>query len=298
MSLALCFGGAVMDFVRGPDDRWQARAGGSAWTVARALSALGQPAAFAGALGDDPFAAELVSAAAAHGVELRYAVRVAAPTALSVVHRSDPAHYTFYAHGAADSLFPGVDPAAWTGARAAYFGGVTLVRDPARSAFLDAATEARARGLTVVYDPNYRPQHAAAYRAVFAHYAALADLIKVSEEDLAGLLPHLSPQDAAAHLQALNPAATVLLTRGAAGARLLGPRGHAEHPGYRVTVADTVGAGDASIAALLYCHLHWPDWPPAEQLAFALACAGAACTRLGAHAPTLADIEAVQKETP
>ena len=41
------------------------------------------------------------------------------------------------------------------------------------------------------------------------------------------------------------------VTRGAAGSLLIGERGVDEHPGYRVRVADTVGAGDAFTAGLV-----------------------------------------------
>lgn len=296
MTRVLSFGGAVMDFVNGGGDQWQARAGGSAWNVARVLVALGQPAAFGGALGDDPFAERLLAEGEAHGLDLSLVQRVAAPTALSVVHRTSPVQYAFYAENGADSQFGGLAADAWGDVAAAYFGGITLLREPARAPFLALAREAQARGIKVVYDPNYRPQLADAYRTAFSHYVPLADLIKVSEEDLAGLLPQLAPEEALARVRALNPAATVLLTLGANGARLIGPDVNFHHPGFRVDVVDTVGAGDASIAGLLYSALHDSQAPPARHLGFALACAAAACTRPGAHAPALPEVHSLLKE--
>ncbi|MFD1733169.1 PfkB family carbohydrate kinase [Deinococcus malanensis] len=62
-------------------------------------------------------------------------------------------------------------------------------------------------------------------------------------------------------------------------------------------MADTIGAGDASIAGLLYATLRPPPVPPPQRLAFALACGAAACTRPGAHAPTPNEIHTIQKET-
>ncbi|GBF06170.1 sugar kinase [Deinococcus aerius] len=296
MTRVLTFGGAVIDFVRS-GDHWQARAGGSAWNTARVLVALGQPTAFVGALGDDPFAEGLWTEAEAHGLDLSLIQRVKAHTALSVIHRTHPAQYAFYAENAADSQFSRCPEDAWQGVTAAYFGGITLMRDPARPHFLALARKARERGITVVYDPNYRPQLGDAYREAFPQYVPLADFIKVSEEDLAGLLPHLTLDQALAWVRALNPAATVLLTLGAQGARLIGPGLDLHHPGYRVDVVDTVGAGDASIAGLLYSTLHDPQAPPARHLGFALACAAAACTRPGAHAPTLTEVRSLLQET-
>lgn len=297
MTRVLACGGAVMDFVNDGRGGWQARAGGSAWNVACVLATLGLNTAFIGTLSTDPFGERLAGEGSGQGLDLRFAPRVDAPTALSVIHRSDPAQYAFYAENAADSQFGGVTADAWTGACAAYFGGITLVRDPARAAFLPLAHEARRRGLLVVYDPNFRPQLADAYREAYGHYVALADLIKMSEDDLSGLMPQLTPAEGLAQLRALNPAATVLLTLGEQGARLIGPGTDVLHAGYPVHVADTVGAGDASIGGLLYATLRAPPVPPPERLAFALACAAAACTRSGAHAPTLAEIHTVEKET-
>ncbi len=59
--------------------------------------------------------------------------------------------------------------------------------------------------------------------------------------------------------------ATLAVTEGAAGAWLLTAEGCCEHAGFPVTVADSVGAGDAFFAALIEGFLH--DRPWAECLA-------------------------------
>jgi fructokinase len=283
-----------MDFVHDGSGGWSVRAGGSAWNVARVLTALGVQTAFIGALGDDPFATRLRSEGQAQGLDLQFAQAVQANTALSVIHRTHPSQYAFYAENAADSQFAQLPAEAWQDVRAVYFGGITLVREPARAAFLQCAHDARSRGLTVVYDPNYREAHGEAYREIFQEYVLLADIIKVSQEDLVGLLPHLSPEGALTYLRALRPDALILLTLGEHGARLLGRDLDLQHGGYRVRVIDTVGAGDASIAGLLYASIQ-ADTSAHDRLAFALACGAAACTRSGAHAPSLRETCDIQQ---
>jgi fructokinase len=59
----------------------------------------------------------------------------------------------------------------------------------------------------------------------------------------------------------------VCVTRGSQGCALLLGEGYLEVPGYRVTVADTVGAGDAFAAALVH-GIH-SAWPPREVGDFA-----------------------------
>ncbi|WP_255578445.1 carbohydrate kinase [Deinococcus sp. KSM4-11] len=289
----MVFGGVLMDFVPA-GDAWQARPGGSAWNVALGLAALGEGVAFAGSLGSDPFAERLSALGEAAGLDMTSASRVDAPTALSVVHKGvddQPSRYAFYAQGGADSAFAGVSTNAWVDAHAAYFGGVTLLREPAAPAFLDCAQEAAWRGLTVLYDPNFRPTYAEEGRRALWAYLPHTTHLKVSHEDILGLLPGQTVEDGVTALRRAHPRMHVLLTLGAAGARLFTPQGEWHHPGYAVTVADTVGAGDACAAGWLAGTLAGPDVAPAQALQFALACGALACTRPGAHAPTMDEVE-------
>lgn len=288
----LVFGGAVMDFVAAGES-WQARPGGSAWNVALGLAGLGVGAltAFTGALGDDPFAERLADQGQQAGLNLRFAARVRANTALSVIHHADPAHYTFYDRGGADSAFSGVDREAWADVQAAYFGGVTLLRPPGDAAFLRCAQDAARRGVLVCYDPNFRPAYAEQQRRVVRDYLPHTRLLKVSEEDLGGLFPDRDPQGSLDELRRDFPQLTVLLTLGPGGARLIHGEQSWAHPGFAVEVADTVGAGDASIAGLLYATVFTPHLPPAQRLVFALACGALACTWRGAHAPSLQQVQ-------
>jgi fructokinase len=78
-----------------------------------------------------------------------------------------------------------------------------------------------------------------------------AHLIKVSEEDIAFLVPDADPLAVAMDWARHGPS-LVVLTRGDAGAVGITARGvRNSAPGCRVTVADTVGAGDTFQAALL-----------------------------------------------
>lgn len=291
----LVFGGAVMDFVAGPEG-WQARPGGSAWNVALGLAGLGAGAftAFVGALGDDPFAEQLAVQGQRAGLNLSFAARVRANTALSVIHRAQPAHYTFYDQGGADSAFAGLDSAAWENVEAAYFGGVSLLRSPANAAFVSSAEEANRRGVLVCYDPNFRSAYADQQRRALPLYLPHTRLLKVSEEDLSGLFPGRRPHDTLLELRHEYPQLSILLTLGQGGAQLL-EAAHSgssavKHPGFVVDVADPVGAGDACIAGLLYATVVTPQLAPAERLAFAQACGALTCTRRGAYAPSLQEV--------
>ncbi|MBM0258460.1 PfkB family carbohydrate kinase, partial [Micromonospora sp. 4G55] len=147
-------------------------------------------------------------------------------------------------------------------------------------------------------DPNVRPAvlaDPAAARARLLALARHAHLVKASDEDLAWLFPGWSVQRAARALRDLG-VRLVVVTRGAAGAYALTPTGAVHHPARRVTVVDTVGAGDAFTAGLLDALVEVGAATPATVGALDEARLGAVldratlvaaitCTRSGADPP-------------
>jgi fructokinase len=106
---------------------------------------------------------------------------------------------------------------------------------------------------TVSYDVNARPAVTGTGPGVVGRVeqlAAVADLVKASDEDLETLYPGRPHHDSAAALLALGPAA-VVVTRGADGALWLDRAGPVEVEPRPVDVADTIGAGDTFGAALI-----------------------------------------------
>jgi fructokinase len=58
-------------------------------------------------------------------------------------------------------------------------------------------------------------------------------------------------------------------------------------------VADTIGAGDASVSALLFSLMRQPDAEGGQRLRMAVAAGAAACMRPGAVPPTLEQVTAL-----
>ncbi|MBI5879064.1 MAG: carbohydrate kinase family protein [Chloroflexi bacterium] len=96
---------------------------------------------------------------------------------------------------------------------------------------------------------------------------------------------------AAAELLALGPDA-VIVTLGARGSMAFTRTGEAAHPGFRVPVVDTTGAGDCFNAAFLRGYLH--SWPLERCVTFANAAAALSVTRMGPRAavPDEGEVEA------
>jgi fructokinase len=278
--------------------RWHSQVGGSTWNVARAMARLGTPAGFAGAISRDVFGDQLWQASQAAGLDLRLLQRVDKSPLLAIVHRLDPPTYFFVGDDSADLHFDaGCLPDGWRGAcRWAHFGGISLARRPLADKLVDLAASLKADGVRISYDPNFRAVMDADYDATLRRMTALADVVKVSEEDLAGLFRTGDTDGALATLRGWNPAACYLYTRGAGGAAFYAGEQAWSVPAPRIDVVDTVGAGDASMAALAWSMLHAAERDGLAHLRFAVAAGAAACLAPGATPPGLDTIDALMDQ--
>lgn len=277
-------GEALTDMVRTGVDTWRSHPGGSTWNVARAMAGLGVPSAFAGAVSADPFGATLLAATVDAGLDPRFLQQVGQPPLLAVVHELDPPSYFFIGADSADLHFdPAALPAGWRGAvEWAHFGGISLAREPLASKLVALARELRAQGVRISYDPNFRSLMDARYDATLATMTALADVVKVSDEDLRGLFRCADADAGFALLRAMNPQAMFLYTRGAEGAALHAGADVWQARPPPIGVVDTVGAGDASVAGLVASLMLRPGLEAGLHLAFSVAAGAAACTVQGA----------------
>lgn len=285
-------GEALTDMIRTGPNGWRSLVGGSTWNVARVVAHLGIPSAFAGAVSGDVFGNALATASRDAGLDMRFLQQLDKSPLLAIVHELSPPQYFFVGDDSADLHFDAEKlPAGWhKHAHWVHFGGISLARQPLSGKLVGLAEQLKANGVSISYDPNFRALMDERYDSVLRRMAALADVIKVSDEDLCGLYRCADPEPAFAALRALNPDATILYTRGADGASLHTADGAWRQAAPRITVADTVGAGDASIGGLLYSFMRMPHAAPQERLRFAVASGAAACLAPGASPPTLAQV--------
>jgi fructokinase len=285
-------GEALTDMQRTGADNWTSAVGGSTWNVARVVARLGVATAFAGAISEDLFGEALHGASVAAGLDVRFLQRVARPPLLAFVHQSEPPAYFFVGNDSADLYFdPTQLPAGWQGAaRWVHFGGISLAREPLAGRLVGLAQQLKNAGVCISYDPNFRQLMESGYDATLQSMTGLADLVKISDEDLVGLFRDDDVERAFATLRAFNPRATYLRTSGAAGATLYvgAATWSAEPP--PVPVVDTVGAGDAAVGGMLYSLMRHPQRSPGDHLRFAVAAGSAACAASGASPPSLDDI--------
>ncbi len=111
---------------------------------------------------------------------------------------------------------------------------------------------------TRVFDINLRQNFFTTQ--VLTESMNLANVIKLNHEELPRIMnlfecEHRSEEDAARQLLTLYDLKLVCVTRGNGGSLLVSADECIEHPGFKVRVADTVGAGDAFTAALVHGYL-------------------------------------------
>lgn len=308
--MILVSGEALVDLIPDPDvdARYDAKLGGSPYNVAIGLARLGASVGFISNLSTDANGEALAAALAAEGVDLSWAIRDPRPTPLAFVMRGTAqtgSRYSFYLDGTAyDGAWP--FPAAWPQrANHLHIGSFAAVeRHGARA--IDALTRARG-ALSTSYDPNIRPMVTPDRDAILPlveQQAALARVVKASEEDLEWLYPGRPVEDTLASWAASGPQFCIV-TRGAEGAvARLGDQ-RLVIPPRRIDVADTVGAGDSFMSALLFAMDRDGALGPAaasptlDRLAawadFAARASAITCTRRGSQPPTLAEVETATK---
>lgn len=108
---------------------------------------------------------------------------------------------------------------------------------------------------TITFDPNIRPEvmgtPAEALKNV-SKFVAVSDVVKLSEEDAKWLAPELDPlQLAQTWLDEKDGPLLVVVTAGQDGIVVLGKEEASAAPAENVSIADTVGAGDAVSAAVI-----------------------------------------------
>lgn len=288
----VCIGEALTDMCHISGEEWHSKVGGSTWNVARALSALGINSAFAGGISQDGFGKALWQASLDANLDERFIQRYAKSPLLAIVECSHPPSYFFIGDDSADLYFePSLLPTGWKkAAKWAHFGGISLARQPLGNRLVELAKELKQSGIHISYDPNFRNVMNEDYDATLKQMCQLADVIKVSDEDCKGLMRSDNAQAAFQQLKQINPDALYFFTEGEKGGSLhLGMQSwHASAP--TINVVDSVGAGDASIAGLLYSLMHHQT-DHQQHLQFAIASGSAACLHAGAKAPSLLEVK-------
>jgi fructokinase len=314
-------GEALVDMVPAPvEGYFELAPGGSPANVALGLSRLGVPTRLLARIAHDMLGERIREHLAGNGVGLEHVVDATEPTSLALVAVAEDggATYDFRVDGTADwqwtaaelaGALDGAEDGAEDGAVVAlHSGSLALTTPPGAAVLRELMTSARA-GATISYDPNCRPMLMGEPADVLAgvhELLAVADVVKVSAEDLEWLRPGVDPEAVLEDWLQRGPA-IVAVTLGGDGV-LGGTAGgvRSRRPGVPVSVIDTVGAGDTFSAALL-AGLHRrgllgaaarPELRTLDEDTFdalldeAALAAAITCSRRGADPPTADELRA------
>ncbi|GAA6524361.1 PfkB family carbohydrate kinase [Intrasporangium sp. DVR] len=303
-SRTLVIGEALIDAVTSAVGVSEEHVGGSPANVAFGLAALDHPVALATWIATDEEGNRIAEHCRERGVDLTPGSQGAPFTSV--------AHATLDESGAATYRFdlewqlapvPGLPDFDHL-----HTGSIAAVLEPGGSAVRHTLRTARPTA-TISYDPNARPSlmgDPEQARLLIEECVALADVVKVSDEDIEWLRPGDLLADVVTEWSGLGPA-LIVVTRGGRGATATLARTGETHTTAvpPVTVVDTVGAGDSFMAGLVSGLLDagLAGGPEARDrlhaarlaevvpaLERAVATSRLTVARAGAHAPTRADL--------
>lgn len=231
--------------------------GGAVFNTAIGLGRLGEKTAFVSGLSQDMFGDQLVATLEESNVSTEFVARLDKPATLAFVKLVDgQATYSFYDENSANrSLTLSDVPALGDAVEALHFGAISLIPEPCGSTYEALMAENEKSVLSL--DPNIRPgfiKDAASHRARLDRMIAMSDCVKVSDEDLDWMTDGKDGEAVMQSWLASGPAngpSVVLMTRGGDGATAYTRSGSIDVAAPKVTVVDTIGAGDTFNAGWL-----------------------------------------------
>ena len=302
-------GEALIDLTHGTADapmHYVGHEGGGPCNTAVALGRLGTRTGFLGRISNDRFGQALRAHMNQSGVDLRYVASSSEPSMLAVATISEAgnAEYAFYLDGTADvGLSADALPILADSVKALHFGTLALALEPVGSALVALATRESRRRL-IALDPNVRMiaiRNVEAYRKRIEALVSLADVVKMSDADIAALWPAATIDDTAQRLFRSGPA-LLCVTRGGDGCTVFHQDQRSEVAAEKVAVVDTIGAGDTFNAGLLHDLMargaSSSDAITAlstneirDCVSFAVRAAAVTCSRAGANPPWAHEVQ-------
>ncbi len=247
--------------------------GGAPANFAYISSLLGSDGIVASRIGNDSLGNEAVQRLAALGVTTEFVqCDTAHPTGVVQVQVDHAGQPTFVI--AENSAWDFLE---WTSswqtlvqrADAICFGSLAQRGPVTRTTIRRLLGSAQAKTVRV-FDVNLRQAFFSS--EVLTESMKVADIVKLNHEELPRIIQlfgieHRDEITSADTLMELHHLKLVCVTRGCRGSLLISQQGLNEHPGYRIQVADAIGAGDAFTAALVNEYMRGVSLPEMNETA-------------------------------
>lgn len=310
----VCVGEMLIDFVCTDTNKglvngvnYVKKSGGAPANVAACIGKLGGDAVLVGSVGNDPFGEFLINEVKGYGVNTDQVASLSSSTTLAFVSLGDNGEREFAFNRGADEQLSLDDSTIETLLEDSilHLGSATaLLGGELGDSYLRLAKEGKKNGNVICFDPNYRVDlwrgRDAEFREICNTYFAVADMVKVSDEELVLLSQQ---DDMAAGCQYFHDLGVkvVLVTLGPDGCLISQNGQQYIVPAYEINAVDTTGAGDSFIGAILF---QMANSQPGDNffqnefkgfIEFAGKVSGLVCAKIGAMTalPTLPEVNAM-----
>lgn len=265
-SRLVSIGEALIDFI--PDKSgcefyevtgFSPKIGGAPANVCGAFARLGGEARLITQLGNDPFGEKIIRGLKGYGIDTSCISQTdKANTALAFVSLAKDGNrtFSFYRKPSADMLLsPDQLSEEWfEDIFALHFCSVSLGDFPMKNAHYAAIEAARKNGGIISFDPNLRFQlweNAEALKKTVSEFIPLADILKISDEELEFITGERDHKKGIPKLFKGN-VKMIIYTCGSEGAYAFTENGSSFSEAHKVSVQDTTGAGDGFIGSFLW----------------------------------------------
>ncbi|MEC5342594.1 aminoimidazole riboside kinase [Brenneria populi] len=258
-------GDAVVDLIPEDAERYLKCPGGAPANVAVGIARLEGRSAFIGRVGDDVFGHFLRDVLNREQVDTRYMIGDSAHRTSTVVVSLDQdgeRSFTFMVRPSADLFIQPSDLPEFKKGEWLHLCSIALSQEPSRGTAFEAMRRIKAVNGWVSFDPNIREDlwsSEQSLKTCLDQALALADVVKLSREELAFLSATADVEQGIEELMQRYPIKLLLVTMGSEGVWLHDRRQRQHFPAPYVTPVDTTGAGDAFVAGLLQALAEYDD---------------------------------------
>ncbi|MBU0759044.1 MAG: carbohydrate kinase [Candidatus Omnitrophica bacterium] len=259
---ALFLGGTSIDLIqeRRYPEKFSASVGGSITNSAIISAKLGLKTTLLSRIGKDPMGDFAIRTLKSYQVNTSGIIQdpgIRTPLAIAKVDKSGNSVYTFYKNPASLSIVPlkTAPKSLLDSCKFLHFGSSFSYQKETFQEALKYINYLKKRRVFVSFDPNLRPyviKDKMEARKRVLRLLKLVNMAKLSGMDLEFLTGCKNPEKGLKRLKKLAKC-EVILTLGPKGSRYLDKKGNLiKVPAFKVKVADTIGAGDAYTAGILY----------------------------------------------
>ena len=273
-------------------DRYLKCPGGAPANVAVGVARLAGNSGFIGRVGADPLGHFMRQVLQHEGVDvgaMHLDTEHRTSTVLVDLDDAGERSFTFLVKPSADLFLQASELPVFKAGQWLHLCSIALAQEPSRSTAFGAMQAIRAAGGFVSFDPNIRAEfwrEREELHHCLTQALALADVVKLSREEIEELCGPQPLEQAMAQLMNRHQIRLLLVTLGADGV-VVHDRQQLHHlPARRIHPLDTTGAGDAFVAGLLAGLAHYDQLPAWNELCDILSqaqgCGALATTAKGA----------------